>query len=58
MDASSLYKLRKDAPPDGEALARRAESDLGPVIDALWGSCACAPTFRSRLGSASTSIIG
>src|SRR3984957_16841417 len=37
MDASSLYKLRKDAPPDGDALARRAESDFGPVIDALWG---------------------
>ena len=37
MDASSVYKLRKDAPPDGEALARRAESDFGPVIDALWG---------------------
>jgi translocation and assembly module TamA len=38
MDASSLYKLRKDAPPDGEALARRALSDFGPVIDALWGA--------------------
>ena len=38
IDASSLYKLRKDAPPDGEALARRAMSDFGPVIDALWGA--------------------
>src|SRR5260370_1066340 len=38
MDASSLYKLRKDAPLDGEALARRATSDFGPVIDALWGA--------------------
>ncbi len=37
-DASSLYRLRKDAPPDGEALARRAESDFAPVIDALWGA--------------------
>jgi translocation and assembly module TamA len=36
-DASSLYKLRKDPPPDGDALARRAMSDFGPVIDALWG---------------------
>ena len=27
-DASSLYSLRKDAPPDGEALARRAQGDL------------------------------
>ena len=38
MDASSLYKLRKDAPPDGDALARRAESDFGPIIDAMWGA--------------------
>jgi translocation and assembly module TamA len=37
-DASSLYQLRKDAPPDGEALARRAESDFGPIIDAMWGA--------------------
>src|SRR5580692_2084390 len=37
-DASSLYKLRKDAPPDGDALARRAQSDFGPIIDAMWGA--------------------
>jgi translocation and assembly module TamA len=37
-DASSLYSLRKDAPPDGEALARRAQGDFAPVIDALWGA--------------------
>ena len=37
-DASSLYRLRKDAPADGEALARRAESDFAPIIDALWGA--------------------
>ena len=37
-DASSLYKLRMDAPPDGDTLARRAESDFGPVIDAMWGA--------------------
>ena len=37
-DASSLYKLRMDAPPDGDALARRAESDFGPIIDAMWGA--------------------
>jgi translocation and assembly module TamA len=38
MDASSLYQLRKDAPPDGDALARRAESDFGSIIDAMWGA--------------------
>jgi translocation and assembly module TamA len=37
-DASSLYSLRRDAPPDGEALARRAQGDFAPVIDALWGA--------------------
>ena len=37
-DASSLYKLIKDAPPDGESLARRATSDFAPLIDALWGA--------------------
>ena len=35
-DASSLYALRKDAPPDGFALALRARRDVAPVIDALW----------------------
>jgi translocation and assembly module TamA len=35
-DASALYKLRKDAPPDGDALARRAAKDFAPLIDALW----------------------
>ena len=37
-DSSALYRLRKDPPPDGEALARRAQSDFGPIIDALWGA--------------------
>ncbi len=36
-DASSLYRLRQDASPDGDALARRAMGDFVPVIDALWG---------------------
>ena len=38
MDASSLYKLRQDAPPDGDSLARRATRDFAPLIDALWGA--------------------
>ena len=36
-DASSLWKQRQDAPPDGDTLARRATRDFAPVIDALWG---------------------
>lgn len=35
-DASLLYKLRQDAPPDGETLARRAQADANPLLDALW----------------------
>ena len=38
MDASSIYKLRHDAPPDGDTLARRAVRDFAPLIDALWGA--------------------
>jgi translocation and assembly module TamA len=37
-DASSLYKLRKDSPPDGDTLARRALRDFEPIVDALWGA--------------------
>lgn len=35
-DASTLYKLRQDRPIDGEALFRRAQIDLNPMVDALW----------------------
>lgn len=35
-DASLLYRLRQDAPPDAETLARRMAADLNPLIDALW----------------------
>ncbi|WP_246731390.1 autotransporter assembly complex family protein [Methylocapsa sp. S129] len=37
-DASSLYKLRHDAPLDGDSLARRAMKDFAPIVDALWGA--------------------
>jgi translocation and assembly module TamA len=35
-DASGTYKLRQDAPPDGDGLLRRLQSDRGPLLDALW----------------------
>lgn len=38
LDASTLQRLRNDAPPDAEALVRRAELDLPRVVDALWGA--------------------
>jgi translocation and assembly module TamA len=37
-DSSSLYRLRKDPPPDGDALAQRAVRDFVPITDALWGA--------------------
>jgi len=36
-DISTLQQLRGDAPPDAGALARRAQGDLLPIIDAMWG---------------------
>ena len=56
-DASSLYKLRKDAPPDGDALARRAESDFGPIIDAMWGTGYYNATVTISIDGASLSIL-
>ena len=56
-DASSLYKLRKDAPPDGDALARRAESDFGPIIDALWGAGYYDAAVTISIDRASLSIL-
>jgi translocation and assembly module TamA len=36
-DVSTLYRLRADAPSDGDSLIRRAQTDFGPLLDALWG---------------------
>jgi translocation and assembly module TamA len=36
--SSNLYRLRQDAPPDGDTLLQRANADLAPLIDALWGA--------------------
>lgn len=35
-DASGTYKLRREAPPDGEGLVRRLQADAPPMLDALW----------------------
>jgi translocation and assembly module TamA len=56
-DASSLYTLRKDAPPDGDALARRAQSDFGPIIDAIWGAGYYDATVTISIDGASLSIL-
>ena len=36
--ASNLYKLRRDAPPDGQTLVQRAQADFPPLIDVLWSA--------------------
>ena len=36
-DTSTLYRLRQEAPPDGEGLVRRAEADLRRLADVLSG---------------------
>ena len=56
-DASSLYKLRKDAPPDGYALALRARTDFGLIIDALWGLGYYDATVAILLDQASMTIV-
>jgi translocation and assembly module TamA len=55
-DASSLYRLRKDAPADGEALARRAQSDFAPIIDALWGAGYYNAAVTISIGGATLAI--
>jgi len=37
-DVSILYRLRAEAPQNGDELVRRAEADLPRIVDALWGS--------------------
>ncbi|WP_407066926.1 autotransporter assembly complex protein TamA [Hohaiivirga grylli] len=37
-DTSSIFRLKKEAPPDGEGLARRASADIAALTDTLWGS--------------------
>jgi translocation and assembly module TamA len=37
-EASTLYKLRQNAPISGASLVQRAEGDLAPMLDALWGA--------------------
>ena len=36
-DTSTLYRLRQEAPPDGEGIVRRAEEDLRRLSDAISG---------------------
>ncbi len=57
MNASSLYKLIKDPPPDGDALARRATNDFGSIVDALWGLGYYNGTVAVAVGGASLTIL-
>jgi translocation and assembly module TamA len=51
-DASSLYRLRQDAPPDGDSLARRAVNDFAPLVDTLWGAGYYDATVEIAIGTA------
>ncbi|MET0429593.1 MAG: autotransporter assembly complex family protein [Microvirga sp.] len=55
-DASNLYRLRDAAPPDGDSLVRRAESDFAPLIDALWGAGYYNTTIEIDVGGAAMQI--
>ncbi len=56
-DASSLYRLRKDPPPDGDSLARRASNDFGAILDALWGLGYYNATVAISIDGASSTIV-
>jgi len=45
-DTSTLYRLRRDAPPDGEGIVRRAEEDLRRLSDASRASAIMAVGSR------------
>lgn len=48
-DASNLYRLRNDAPPDGEGLLLRAEADAPRLVAALSGFGYYAGTVSLRI---------
>ncbi len=56
-DASSLYRLRKDTPPDGDSLARRATNDFGAILDALWGLGYYNATVQISINGADSTIV-
>ena len=56
-DASSLYRLRKDPPPDGDSLARRATNDFGAILDALWGLGYYNATVQISIAGADSTIV-
>jgi translocation and assembly module TamA len=56
-DASTLYRLRKDPPPDGDSLARRASNDFGAILDALWGLGYYNATVAISIDGATSTIV-
>ncbi len=55
-DASILYRLRNEAPQNGDELVRRAESDLPRIVDALWGAGYYAADVRISIAGQPLSI--
>ena len=56
-EASSLVSLRKDPPPDGDSLARRASNDFSAIVDALWGLGYYDATVTIAIGNAAMTIV-
>jgi len=54
-DVSALHKLRREPPPDGEGLVRRAEVDLRRLPEALEGSGYYAGRVAVRVGEVTLS---
>ncbi|QFU17478.1 autotransporter assembly complex protein TamA [Microvirga thermotolerans] len=57
-DASQLYRLRQEAPLEGDSLVRRAQADFGPMLDALWGTGYYNATLSYEIGGAALTIGG
>ncbi|MBL8570160.1 MAG: BamA/TamA family outer membrane protein [Phreatobacter sp.] len=55
-DVSLLYRLRNEAPQNGDELMRRAEADLPRIVDALWGSGYYAARVIIRVGGNTLTI--
>ena len=51
-DTSGLYRLRQDAPPDGDTLMHRVTGDFAPLVDALWGAGFYDATVEIAIGDA------
>ncbi|WP_395698686.1 autotransporter assembly complex family protein [Methylocella sp.] len=57
-DASVAYRLRRDPPSDGAALALRVGADFAPLLDALWAQGYFNAKIFARVGGAEQKLMG